>query len=142
MGVFLFCLALHTAGFAWSQCDIHSWHQIYAREGNWHVTLKVINQHGFFVDQACQPMETGIANNTAPLSYGFGFASSANFDIAYTVTAVKEDKQGFQSPACVFIVSATGPAQPEIAILGYHGAECEWKSNPGTGASLYLATNG
>lgn len=121
------------------QCNIHTWHNIFAKDGEWKVTLKVINQNGFFVDSHCNPVETDFARINEPLTYGFGFSNDANFDIAYTITAIKQSQRGFQSPACVFVVSAKGPAQPDVSTLSYNGAFCEWKSVARAGGDIYLA---
>lgn len=126
------------AAVAASQCNIHTWHTIHAKNGEWKINLKAISQTGFFVDESCKPLETGLARLNDPLTYGFGFGDESTFDIAYTVTAVKQIDHAFQSPACVFVVSAKGPAQPDVTALSYNGARCEWKSVTGAGGDMFL----
>ncbi|WP_367607786.1 hypothetical protein [Legionella sp. W05-934-2] len=136
---FVLMLLVGSRSWAFSQCAIHTWHPIYSNKGEWQVTLKVINQNGYFVDKACQPIETGHTRPDTPMTYGFGFSLDATFDIAYTVTAVKQDTQAFESPVCVFVVSASGPAEPDVTALSYHGAQCEWKKVARTGGAIYLS---
>lgn len=126
--------SLHAA----SECNIHTWHTINSRDGQWHVTLKMINQQGVFADRDCNPLTDASLTASQPLVYGFGFPNDADFDLAYTVTAVKQEA-GFQSKACVFVVTAKGPAQPDITAIAYHGAECQWKVVRGVGEDFTVS---
>lgn len=121
-----------------NQCNVHTWHKIYAQEGQWKITLKSISQEGFFVDQHCNTLEVKPLSSIEPLIYGFGFPLDATFDIAYTVTAVKQEQNAFKSKACVFVVSAKGPAQPDITALNYNGAHCDWQKVSGSGGDFYV----
>lgn len=124
--------------YATPQCNnIHTWHNVNAKEGQWRVTLQSINQQGYFADSQCSPLTSTIFSSAAPLVYGFGFSKDANFDIAYTLTAIKQEAS-FQSKACVFVITANGPAQPDITPLSYHGAVCEWKRIPGVGEDFIV----
>ncbi|MDX1837379.1 hypothetical protein [Legionella taurinensis] len=129
-----FAAAMLLAGLlhAASECRIHTWHAINSLDGQWKITLKMINQQGVFADRDCNPLTEASLSAEQPLIYGFGFPNDADFDLAYTVTAVKQEA-GFQSKACVFVVTAKGPAQPDITAIAYHGAECQWKVVRGVG---------
>lgn len=116
---------------------IHTWHNVNAKEGQWKVTLQSISQEGRFTDEACNALTTTTLAAGNPLIYGFGFSRNADFDIAYTLTAVKQETS-FQSKACVFVITAKGPAQPDITALSYHGAVCEWSRIPGVGEDFVI----
>ena len=36
-----------------AQCGIHTWHDVVSYEGDWSISIKMINQHGYFVDPNC-----------------------------------------------------------------------------------------
>ncbi|HAT8810623.1 TPA: hypothetical protein ACSH5C_003359 [Legionella pneumophila] len=117
------------------ECGAHTWHEVTSKSSSWKITLKMISQNGQFVDPSCaEIIETGLAQNN-PLSYGLKFSKDADFNLAYTLTAVSEE-QGFQSKACVFVITANGPAQPDIQALSYHGAECTWRVIKGIGENF------
>lgn len=132
--ILLLLLALlHVQSYALSQCnDIHIWQKVLSRDGQWNITLKTISQEGIFRDQSCNPLDTTILSSENPLVYGFGFSKNADFDIAYTLTAVKQTPS-FESRACVFVITAKGPALPEVTALSYNGAVCEWTRAPRSG---------
>ncbi|RAP37580.1 hypothetical protein B1207_05255 [Legionella quinlivanii] len=134
MKLAVFCLmALGGFAFAFSpRCDVHTWHDIRSTEGNWKITMRMISQTGLLVDESCQPVNEFKISPRQGLRYGFGFSDNASFDIAYTITAIRE-APGFESQTCVFVVTANGPAQPDINALAYHGANCDWKVVPGIG---------
>ncbi|QBR84451.1 hypothetical protein E3983_08810 [Legionella israelensis] len=134
LSVILYCVVADVFALG---CNVHTWHNVSAKEGTWKLNLQVISQQGYFVDETCHEIKTKDITKEQPLKYGFGFAKDADFNIAYTLTAVNEDK-GFQSKACVFVISATGPAQPEIKVLNYHGANCLWNLVPGTGEDFII----
>ncbi|KGP62949.1 hypothetical protein EP47_07475 [Legionella norrlandica] len=116
-------------------CGVHTWHEVVSKSGSWKVTFKMISQNGQFVDPSCADItEIGLTEDNS-LTYGFKFSKEADFNIAYTVTAVNQDSN-FQSKACVFVVTANGPAQPDIQALSYHGAECQWYVVNGVGENF------
>ncbi|KTD65661.1 hypothetical protein [Legionella spiritensis] len=117
-------------------CGVHTWHEVISQSGQWHVSLKMINQNGRFVDQSCSEVSQAAFGTEQSFAYGFGFARDADFDIAYTLTAVQDNQAGFQSKACVFVVTANGPAQPDIQVVSYHGAECHWSAVKGVGENF------
>jgi len=105
-----------------NQCNVHTWHDVVSKQGEWDVTLKVINQSGKFVDSHCSAFSKRGSSERNRLVYGFSFAQDADFDIAYTLTAVNKSPNSFQSKACVFVITAKGPAQPDVSVLSYRGA--------------------
>lgn len=118
-------------------CGVHTWHEVTSKSGSWKITLKMINQNGQLVDPSCADItETGLTPDN-PLNYGFKFSKDADFNIAYTLTAVSEER-GFESKACVFVITANGPAQPDIQALSYHGAECLWHVVKGVGENFIV----
>ncbi|WP_298627468.1 hypothetical protein [uncultured Legionella sp.] len=116
---------------------IHTWHNVTSTDGQWSLTLQPINQQGVFTDSSCNTLRTATLSSDAAFIYGFGFPADADFDIAYTLTAVKKETS-FESKACVFVITARGPAQPDIAALSYHGAVCEWTRIPGVGEDFIV----
>ncbi|CAM2755565.1 hypothetical protein [Legionella worsleiensis] len=116
---------------------IHTWHNVYAKNGQWKLTLQAINQEASFADSTCNSVKGALLDSESPFVYGFGFSQDADFDIAYTLTAVQQGP-AFESRVCVFVISAKGPAQPDITALSYHGAECEWKKIPGVGEDFFV----
>ncbi|QEY53132.1 hypothetical protein [Legionella longbeachae] len=127
------------ANHFFSYCPVHTWHKVKSLQGEWEINLRMINEEGLFVDQACKPITRVPISTASPLTYGFGFNEDATFDIAYTVTAVQlSHGSGFESKTCVFVVTANGPAQPDIQALGYHGATCQWKIIPGVGEDFIV----
>lgn len=135
----LLCLTLLTGitnpSWAFQQCRVHTWHDVSSQSGNWNITLKMISQDGILVDKACQPIHNQRLTVDAPLVYGFGFSDNATFDIAYTLTAISEEA-AFESKTCVFVITAKGPANPDIHPISYHGAKCEWQVVPGVGENF------
>lgn len=124
--------------YASPHCDgIHTWHNVNSKEGQWNITLQSINQQGTFTDPLCNSLTTAILSPAATFIYGFGFSRDADFNIAYTLTAVKQEAT-FESKACVFVITAKGPAQPDITALSYHGAVCEWTRIPGVGEDFVV----
>ena len=114
--------------------NVHTWHQVNASDGDWTVTLQVINENATFYKRSCQAFHTTALSPSQPLEYGFGFAADADFDVAYTLTAVeKSPVKSFVSKSCVFVVTAKGPANPDVQAIAYHGAKCDWNVVPGVG---------
>lgn len=127
-------ISVHANSFG-GDCSVHTWHDVTSKSGSWKVSLKMINQSGKFFDRFCADASEATINSQHKLVYGFQFSKDADFNIAYTLTAVSEE-QGFQSKACVFVITANGPAQPDIHALSYHGAECEWNVVKGVGENF------
>ena len=116
---------------------IHTWHNVNSKEGQWNITLQTISQEGSFSDSVCNSINSAILSPESTFIYGFGFSRDADFDIAYTLTAVRMEP-AFESRACVFVITAKGPAQPDITAISYHGAVCEWTRIPGVGEDFVV----
>ncbi|OGT46607.1 MAG: hypothetical protein A3E83_07335 [Gammaproteobacteria bacterium RIFCSPHIGHO2_12_FULL_41_20] len=128
---------------ALNTCDTHTWHTIISNEGNWKATLQVINQmeHAWFTDQSCSRIHSLGVSPMNLAQFGFGFDSQADFDVAYTLTLVQDKNPAtshFTSKACVFVITAKGPANPDVAVNSYHGAKCDWKVVKGKGEDFYV----
>ncbi|KTD34786.1 hypothetical protein Lmor_1319 [Legionella moravica] len=116
---------------------IHTWHNVTSKDGQWKLTLQSISQEGSFSDSLCNSIHSTELGPESVFIYGFGFPKDADFDIAYTLTAVKQ-APSFESRACVFVITAKGPAQPDITALSYYGAVCEWTRIPGVGEDFVV----
>jgi len=129
-----------SSALAGSCQNVHTWHQVNAKQGDWTVTLQVISENATFYKRSCQAFHTTALSPSQPLEYGFGFAAGADFDVAYTLTAVEKEKvPAFVSKSCVYVVTAKGPANPDIQAISYHGAKCDWKVVPGVGEDFSVA---
>jgi hypothetical protein len=108
--------------------DAHTWSTVYSNNGTWSGTLSSINENATFVDTSGNPMNTFTVNELTPVTYGFNFGETDDFDVAYTLTLTQKNPQTqhpqFTSKTCVFIVTATSPAHPDIQIVPYNGAQC------------------
>ena len=136
----LFLLFTMVSGqlYATQQCNgIHTWHNVSSKEGQWKIVLQPINQYAIFTDLSCNVITNATITDAIPLVYGFGFSKDADFNIAYTLTAIKQEP-GFESKACVFVITANGPAQPDITPISYHGALCEWSRVHGVGEDFVV----
>ena len=119
----------------------HTWHAVNATQGQWNVSLRVINEpdHAWFVDLNDQKISGFKLSSTSPQKYGFAFDGGADFDVAYTVTLVEQaGASNFTSKTCVYVVTAKGAATPDITPLSYNGANCQWRVNPGTGEDFIV----
>ena len=138
---FLSMSTLATANTFDRPCGAHTWHTIYTNQEGWKGTLQMINQvdHAWFMKPDCSKLNTFSMNATQQTQkFGFAFDEQADFDVAYTLTLVQNnDAPSFTSKACVFIVTAKGPAQPDVTVKAYNGAKCDWKVVHGVGEDFY-----
>lgn len=114
-------LLLSTAAFAG---HVHTWHNVVSQEGTWEATLATINQKASFVTSDGSALTTFTINPGHSIKYGFSFDPQDDFDVAYTLTLTKKDTLNFVSKTCVFVVTAKGPANPDIHAINYNGANC------------------
>lgn len=122
--------------------EVHTWHKITAASGSWNASLRMISQEGFFVARDGTRLSDFVVEPNKPFEYGFGFPNTVNFDLAYTLTLTeqfKDSRRYFQSKACVYVISAKGPGNPDITALSYHGATCNWKVVKGVGEDFMVA---
>lgn len=125
MIVFLGITMVHSSVFA--KPTVHTWHQVTALSGNWRTTISMISEtdKGYFEDINGNPISTFNVNAENPQRFGFGVYEGADFDIAYTVTVTEISAAKFISPTCVFVVTASAPATPDITINRYNNASCD-----------------
>lgn len=118
---------------------VHTWHTIFAEESVWNGNLQALNQASQFVDQKGSLFNHFTLDKNNPITFGAIFSPEDDFDVAYTLTLIAKTPVAFSSKACVFIVTALGPAQPDIKSISYHGARCEAIRVPGVGENFYVA---
>lgn len=129
-------LAMSTAIYA---SNIHTWHTITAQNGTWNGTLSSINEESKFETADGSPIHNFTVDADHPIRYGFGFDHGADFNIAYTLTLTQQDTQRFSSKACVFVITARGPANPDIRVEEFNGAKCSWVVVPHVGEDFNIA---
>ena len=128
---FVLSLLLFNYGtYASQNCVVHTWHDITAEQGEWQLSMRYISEQGEFMNRDCLPQYDAIVDPNQSHRYGTVVTDDNTFDIAYTVTLVKQTENQFVSPACVFIVSAKGPAIPDVVIQSYNGAKCRINNDP------------
>lgn len=117
---------------------VHTWHNVVAEESEWQGTLSFIHQSGYFVDRNYNKLSTFALSPHTPITYGFVFNKDATFDVAYTLTLTEKNTRTFQSKTCVFVITAEGPAKPDIKALAYHGATCNYHVVKGVGEDFFV----
>ena len=122
-------LTICTPCFSHSDCTAHTWHDVVSQNGQWQISLRFLAERGQFVDRTCQPQHDRLIDPNTPYHYGLIINKDSTFDMAYTVTAIRQDALQFYSPTCVFIVTVRGPAIPDVKINAYNGAQCEYTDN-------------
>ena len=124
----------------------HTTHTITSHGGTWHGKLVITsaNQPGYFLDNNGQNHGNSwafdLTSNQPTLHYGFGFNVGATFDISYSLNLYKgssyANKLGFSSQACEFVVTAKGPAKPDVQVIPYNGAKCRVTDPDKTGVDF------
>lgn len=120
----------------------HTWHTVQSQNGRWHAQLQMINQKGSFVSRDGSPINTFTIDLNKPQDYGFVLDPDNDFDVAYTLTLVKEESEKtkqFSSKTCVYVITASSPAQPDIRPSSFNGAKCEWIINHGIGEDFIVS---
>jgi hypothetical protein len=116
--------------------NAHFWQKISAIKGGWQVIQTMINENGQFIDiQQCAEhnLYSYAVSEGSNNQNGFRFAQGSDFNIAYTITAIANISANFTAKSCVFVVTANGPAQPDVHVINYNGANCD---------SQYIAAKG
>lgn len=116
----------------------HTWHTVSTNKGVWDGRLQIINENGSFVSRDGSPMTTFTISPNQPQDFGFLFTPDADFDIAYTLTLTERDSKNFSSKACVYVITAAGPANPDIRPSSYNGAKCDWQVVHGKGEDFFV----
>src|SRR5579862_4964560 len=130
-----------------SKQEVHTWHNINATSGEWVAKFQMINEKGTFVATDGSPISELTVTAGNPKIYGFSFDPSDDFNVAYTSTLIQQkDKSAkminatmFQSKACVFVITAVGPAQPDVRVSNFNGATCTWMTVPGVGEDFFAS---
>lgn len=121
----LACISLSFNVFA-----AHTWHDVYASSGQWNARAAIISayQGGYIVDadgrNQGQLFNFDVSDSNSA-TFGFGFdMDTSDFDVAFSLT-LYENGNNFTSKACIFTITAKGPAIPDITVNNYNGATCE-----------------
>lgn len=112
---------------------VHTWHKVIATAGTWQAKLSMLNQGGHFVDRGGHHVSEFIINKDQNAEFGFVFDQGDDFDVSYTLTIIQKTSQAFVSKACVYVITAKGPAQPDVRPLSYNGADCQYRVVAGVG---------
>ncbi|MCW5588373.1 MAG: hypothetical protein KIT27_01795 [Legionellales bacterium] len=125
---------------------VHTWHNITADTATWNGRLIITssNEQAFFTNKSGEnegsiyDFTLNPANPT--FTYGFGF-TTANFNVSYVLTLYQPQstKSMFVSKACQFDVSAKGPANPDIRVEQYNGANCRYSIVSGVGENFEVS---
>lgn len=118
---------------------VHTWNQVFSSKGNWTVKLSMLNEGGHFYDTAGAEISKFDLTHGTGYKYGFGFDHGADFDIAYTMVAIQQTPPAFVSKTCVFVVTASAPARPDIRVSTFNGAQCSFKIVPGVGENFFVS---
>jgi hypothetical protein len=118
----------------------HTWHNIVVEQGVWRGKLAVINEGAVFVKpDGAEVSDFTVASNQ-PFKFGFAFDADDDFDVAYTLTLTQQEPaKKVVSKTCVFVVTAKGPANPDIHNLSYNGATCNSVYVPRVGEDFTAA---
>lgn len=129
-----------------SAADVHTWHNVTGHgTDEWHARLAIItaDESGYFTDDrgvSQGPVYDFDVHPGTVARFGFGFdIFHANFDIAYTLAAyTKGGDAEFDTPACVYVVSAKSPKNPDIRTETYGGTTCSWHVVNNVGENFVL----
>lgn len=90
------------------------------------------------VDKYDKNISTFLLLPNIPFSYGLVITNQVDFNLLYSLTCMLSKKSFSQTPKVCFVVGANGPADPNIQILNYYGAQGKWVINPGIGENFYI----
>lgn len=124
--------------------DVHTWHTVQAGSDVWDAKLQMLNGNGSFVSHDGKPMNNFSVSTQQSQEFGFVIGASPDFNVAYTLTLISREPFNlknvrFKSKSCVFILTASGPAIPDIRANSFNGAVCNWEIDPGRGENFYVA---
>jgi len=119
---------------------VHTWHVITSKGGTFNGSLQVINEKATFVKPDGTPLNTFILTPEQPVKFGFSFDPNDDFDVAYTLTLTEQDSfKHFVSKTCLFVITAKGPAQPDVRYFAYNGATCSSTVVKGVGEDFSVS---
>lgn len=120
-----------------NEATAYTWHTVRTSAGEWTANIGMINEAGFFVNRKGERINSFLIDANHSYDFGFGFDDNADFNIAYSLTVVQNEKvKQFTSKACVFIITATAPAKPDIKTMSYNGAKCDSVTVPHQGVDF------
>lgn len=142
-GFVLGMLSMLILAKSWAS-NTHTIHNVQAHHGAWTGRLVIISaeQAAYFTNE--QGDNIGAMADFTLLEgqdyrYGFGFdIANTDFNVAYSLTLYEREKFGFSAKSCVFIITAKGPAFPDIQVNGYHGAQCDYQIVDGVGENFQV----
>jgi len=133
---------------AQSPCGCHTWHKVQAERGTWNATIRdAVAASMRFLDIECDPISSFQVTSDQNFSFGFLPGNDDTFDVAYTLSLVSVNDTAppgksrsllFASPACVYLISAAGAANPDVRGAPYNGATCQWQVNKGVGENYVV----
>ena len=120
---------------------VHTWHTISSKRGEWNARLQMINQGGGFVTPQGESINAFQISPGHTQDYGFSFDRGDDFDVAYTLTLTEKNNgyAFFQSKACVYVITARGPANPDIRVSEFNGAQCHYTIVSGRGEDFEVS---
>lgn len=120
---------------------VHTWHTIKSTNGEWQGKLQMLNETGNFVTPQGNLLNAFRISTATSQDYGFSFDRDVDFDVAYTLTLTqKSNGDGFfQSKACVYVITAAGPANPDIRASAFNGAICHYTVISGRGENFEVS---
>lgn len=120
----------------------HTWHTVSTTNGTWNAKLQMINQNGSFVNRDGASISEFTIHPAQSYDYGFVLDPHNDFDVAYTLTLVQQSRPNspnFSSKACVYVITAASPANPDVRPSSYHGADCKWNVVHGVGENFQVS---
>lgn len=107
------------------KCGAHTWSAVGAYDNIWKGQLAPIFEDSWFVDENCTKFNTFDISQWGLVTFGFKFGNDVNFNMAYTLTLVEDTgMREMVTKACIYIITATSPAHPDIRIESYNNATC------------------
>ncbi len=108
-------------------------------DNSWVITPAMIHEKGTFyknasMDSPMKPGDTLSLKARKSEILGWQYDNQDDFNVAYTLSAVMQqdgnkNQFSYSSPACVFIVTAPHAADPNVQIVNYNNAHCQYQDN-------------
>ncbi len=112
---------------------VHTWHMVKSKQGTWTGRLQAISEKTEFVRSDMSAVSAFEVSPSNPLKFGAVFDDNDDFNVAYTLTLTQKSPADFSDKTCVFVITAQGPADPDVRYFSYHGAVCGTETVPGVG---------
>lgn len=120
----------------------HTIHDVNVSAGSWHGRLAMISaeQSGFFLKEDGTKLGSVYdfdMNAGQRLTYAFGFDDEhTDFNASYSLTLYEK---GFTAKACVYVITAKGPAMPDILVESFNGANCTYQKGRQRGRDFFIS---